>query len=107
MFLTLRLGNFKTNLKAHSILTVQMTTQGKINRTPDYCSLGRDRESEGHHMANGDQSLIHGVCLDNSPISLKGVTGGIGLFSDIIPLGVKIDLAQQYFNSGPCGVETP
>lgn len=107
MFLTLKLGNFKTNLKAHSILTVQMTTQGKINRTPDYCSLGRDRESEGHHMANGDQSLIHGVCLDNSPTSPKGVTGGIGLFSDIIPLGVKIDLAQQYFNSGPCGVETP
>lgn len=58
-------------------------------------------------MANSDQSLIHRVCLDKSPTSPKCLTGGIGLFSDIIPLGVKIDLAQQYFNSGPCGVETP
>lgn len=58
-------------------------------------------------MATGDQSLIHRVCLDNDPTTPKWITGGIGLFSDIIPLGVKIDLAQQYFNSGPCGVETP
>lgn len=31
---------------------------------------------------------------------------GQGLFLDVIPLDVKIDLAQPYFNSGASGVMT-
>lgn len=49
------------------------------------------------HMGSCDQSLAHGLRRDSVQTSQSGEQVGEGLFLDVIPPDVKIDLAQQYF----------